>query len=286
MSYSQPPSGPHGQGNGAGPGQHGYDYPQAPRPSSQPGYPPFPPHQSHPQQLAYPPNSASPTPPVPPQAGSSKQKTIGIAVGVLIVVGGIVGGVVLFGGDSDSAERVPDDGKRYKLTAPDNVLGQYKVWGDSAQEQDAVSDEATLLGIGNGKRINNNWSTVDTIDPDSDFDNNKSIVFVGFYGKVDDPGKSVDAYFDIMRRGSRFSELIGSKEKQSPIGFKNGIMKCQYQKSDAEPGQPDTTPVCIWGDHSTVGLVTVVDATKKKLSLKEGARIAADLRNEIRVEIK
>ncbi|MES4902372.1 MULTISPECIES: hypothetical protein [unclassified Streptomyces] len=205
---------------------------------------------------------------------------------MLIVVGAIIGGFALFGGDGDSAETVPDDGKRYKLTAPDTVLRQYKVWGDSAQEQGAASDEATLLGISDGKRINNNWSTIDTTDLNSDFDNNKSIVFVGFYGKVDDPAKSVDAYFDTIRRGSRFSEFIGSMEKQTPIGFKNGIMKCQYQKSDAEPGQPDTTPLCIWGDHSTVGLVTVVDATKKKLSLGEGARIAADLRNEIRVEIK
>ncbi|NUP41043.1 MAG: hypothetical protein HOY76_29510 [Streptomyces sp.] len=263
MSHSQPPPGPYGPNNSAGPGQQGYVHPQAPTPFGQPGYPP-----------------------VPPQVGGAKGKAIGIALGALTAVGAIIGSFALFGGDGDGTETVPDDGKRYKLTAPDAVLGGYKVWGDSAQEQDAASDEAVALGISSGKRIINTWSTVDTTDPDSDFDNNKSIVFIGFYGDVDDPEKSVDAYFDIMRRGSQLSESIGDKEKQSPRGFKNGIMKCQYRKADAEPGQPETTPWCVWGDHSTVGMVTVVDATKEKLSLEGGARIAADLRNEIRVEIK
>ncbi|MDT0542395.1 BRI3 family protein [Streptomyces lonegramiae] len=252
MSHSQPP-----------PEQRGYGYPQAPTPPGWPGYPP-----------------------TPPQAGDTKRKTIGIAVGALIVVGAIAGGFALFGGGGDGSETVPDDGKRYKLTAPDTVLGEYKVWGDSAQGQDRGSDQALLLGVSNGRQVINNWSTLDTTDPDSDFDNNKSIVFVGFYGDVDDPEKAVDAYFDIAQQGSLTSESIGSKEKQSPAGFKHGIMKCQYRKADAEPGQPDTTPLCVWGDHSSVGVVIVVDATKEKLSLEEGARIAADLRNETRVEIK
>lgn len=252
MNHSQPPS-----------EQRGYGYPQAPTPSGWPGYPPS-----------------------PPQVGGNKRKTIGIVVGVLIAVGAIVGGFTLFGGDGDGSETVPDDGKRYKLTAPDTVLGEYKVWGDSAEVQDSASDQALLLGVSNGRRVINTWSTLDTTDPDSDFDNNKSIVFVGFYGDVDDPEKAVDAYFDIAQRGSLLSESIGSKEKQSPAGFKNGIMKCQYRKSDAEPGQPETTPLCVWGDHSTVGVVIVVDATKEKLPLEEGAKIAADLRNEIRSEIK
>lgn len=263
MSHSQPPPQPYGVNNAADPGQQGYAYPQAPTPSGWPGYPP-----------------------APPQVGGTKRKNIGIAVGVLAAVGVIIGSFALFVGDGDGTETVPDDGKRYELTAPATVLGEYKVWGDPAEEQDAASDEAGPLGISNGKRIINTWSTVDTTDPDSDFDNNKSIVFIGFYGDVDDPEKSVDAYFDIVQRGSRLSETIGDKEKQSPRGFKNGIMKCQHRKADAEPGQPEITPLCVWGDHSTVGMVTVVDATKEKLSLEEGARIAADLRNAIRVEIE
>ncbi|MGY0062131.1 hypothetical protein ACWY4P_37295 [Streptomyces sp. LZ34] len=286
MSHSQPPPGPYGQSSGAGPGQQGYEYPQAATPSSQPGYPSFPPHQNHPQQFAYPPASVLPTPPAPPQVGDTKRKNIGIAAGVLIVVGAIVGGLVLFGGDEDDTETVADDGKRYKLTAPDTVLGEYKSWGDAPQEHGLADGEMALLGISNGKSINNNWSTVDVTNPESDFDNAKSIVFTGFYGDVGDPEKSVDAYFDIMGRGAGLSELAGSKETRSPKGFKNGIMKCQYRKADAEPGQPGTTPLCIWGDHSTVAAVIPVDATKEKLSLEEGARIAADLRKELRVEIK
>ncbi|OMI40956.1 hypothetical protein [Streptomyces sparsogenes] len=257
MSHSQPPAGPYGQNP----------------PGSAPPLPPFPP-------------PVPPAPPIPPQVGSSKRKKAGIAIGALIVVGAVVGGFALFGEDGEASDTVVDDGKRYKLTAPDTVLSEYESWGDAPQEHTMAEGETALLGIGDGKRISNEWSTVDMSDPDSDFDNAKSIVFTGFYGSVDDPDKSVDAFFDVMRRSAVLSQPVGDKEKQSPKGFKNGIMKCQYQKSDAEPGQPDTTPLCIWADHSTVASVVVVDATQDKLSLEKGAEIAAGLREEIRVEIK
>ena len=318
MSYNQPPPGPYGQQPpqqpnpyGQPPQQPGYGYP--PQQPQQPGYgyPQQPPGGVPPQgpppggqpQYGYPQQPGQPNPygqpgmpgpPVPPQGGG-KGKTIGLVVGALVVVGAIIGGFFLFsGGDDDGGGDVADDGKKYKLDAPATLLTEYKRMGgggDASSSDNFTPEKQKTIGIANGKSVKGNYSNVELSGDTTEAEaaNAKTIMLMGAYGDVADPEKSVDAFFTFMQQeaaSDEDAELVGSPEKQSPEGFENGVMKCQYMKAkQPEPGEPGQVPMCAWADKSTVAMVVNAHAVQS-VSMDQGAKTAADVRNEARVEIK
>ena len=91
-------------------------------------------------------------------------------------------------------------------------------------------------------------------------------------------------------------KMIGSPEKVSPAGFKDGIMKCQIAQIDntssssSSAGAANTIkmPMCIWDDHSTVAVVTNFGfadlASGNGGSIDDTASVAAKLRNDVRVK--
>lgn len=317
MSYNQP--GPYGgqqpQGQ-PGPygqqppqGQPGYGYPQQP-PQGQPGYGyPQQAPQGVPQQGYGQPQQPGPygqppqqppyggAPGFPPPQGAPKKKT-GLIVASVVVALAVIGGGAYFlvgGGSSD----VADDGP-HKLITPATVIdGEYKKDDSSGSTTGGMSKDdlanAEKWGVKNPKDVNASYQSGSVEDNPLGA---KVLSFAGIYGEIDDPEKAVDAMFSYFKaeaekgEGGEEGELVGSPESFEPEGLDGAVMKCQAAKmklGESEGPSEMNLPVCIWGDHSTVGFVLPVDMAGalggKTASLDDAAKTTAKLRNDVRVKL-
>lgn len=300
--YGQPggQQGPYGQQPPQAAPQPGYGYPQQ-APPQQPGYgypqqapqgvPPQTPPYGQPQapygQQPY------PTVPQPPVSGGGGKK-VGIILGAVAVVAAVaVGAYFVFGGGSGAD--IADDGP-HKLTTPATVLGgEYKKSSSADSNGFSESDieEAEKHGVKNAEDVSAQYQAGDKNNPLSA----QMINFMGVYGEIDDPEAVVDAMFADMRKeaskDSETGELVGSPEAFTPSALDGAVLKCQETKfkGDSSSGGPDqmSVPICIWGDHSTIGVVIYADMASamagKSADLSGAADKAANFRNDVRVKI-
>ncbi|AEM87234.1 hypothetical protein [Streptomyces violaceusniger] len=332
MSYNQP--GPYGQqpqqpgpyGQGGAAGQPGYGYPQQPGPYGQPpqppqqgyGYPGQP--QGQPGPYGQPPNPygqqqpyGQPGMPGPyqpdPGQGGGKKKGLWLAIGAVVVVAAIVGGVLVIQDGDDNGSgggggggKVADDGKRYKLTTPQTVAGDYtkESSGSGGGLTSSDADDFEKFGVTNPEPVSAEYKSGEGMSV-------KKLQLNGVWGEVKDPESVVDGAFakiaqeaekDSSTSSGMKAELVGSPESVSPSGFENAVMKCQNTKftpgegssSSGIPSKGFTIPICMWGDNSTVGYVVVSDAAAalsgNGMSLDDAGEVTAKVRNDARVEIK
>ncbi|MFB7464405.1 hypothetical protein ACFCZ1_13070 [Streptomyces sp. NPDC056224] len=275
-----PPPGPYGQ---PAP-QPGYGYPQ------QPGVPP----QGYPQQ---PPTPAYGYPQQQPPYGGTppKKSKTGVIIAAVVAVAVIAGGGWYFlGGGAGGA--VSADTKGYKLVAPESV-DDFKKDPKYPEKEftDKDKKEAEAAGIKNPAQVGMTYMSGDPKNPLSA----KGLNFQGVYGELADPEKSVDGYFamaklNAAKDGKSDVQLIGSPKAMTPAGFKGAVMKCQEikvtSKDTATKGPKEfTVPVCIWGDYSTLSMVSATDiasilAGKPGYTLEQTADITAKLYNTARVK--
>lgn len=331
MSYNQP--GPYGQqpqqpgpyGQGGAAGQPGYGYPQ--QPPQQPGPYGQPPQSGygHPQAPGQPqnpygqpqqpygqqpygqqpygqPGMPGPYQPGPGQGGGNK-KGLAIGIGAVVVVAAVIGGIMLFAGGDDGGSTVADDGKRYKLTTPQTVAGEYSKQAGSDDSGMSSSDTGDFekFGVENPKGAGAEYKAGSGMSV-------KQLQYKGVWGEVKDPASVVDGAFAKMANeatkdsstdssGGK-AELVGSPEKVSPSGADDAVVKCQNAKFTPGSGASGaggvgskgfTVPICMWGDHSTVGFVIVSDAAAVisggGMSIDQAGDITAKVRKDVRVEI-
>ncbi len=300
--YGQQPPAPGPYGPGAP--QPGYGYPQ------QPGVPPqgYPQQPGHPQQAPQPGYGYPQQPGVPPQApyggmppqqAPKKSKTL-VIVAAVVAVAVIAGGGWYFLKGSGSDGAVAADTKGYKLVAPAAVddFKQDPNYGKSKNEfTETEKKEAEAAGIKNPVQVGMNYQAGDPKNPLSA----KILNFQGVYGELADPEKSVDGYFAMAKMNIAKEdkdteiELIGSPQAMTPAGFKGAVMKCQNFKFKAKKAttkgpQEATLPICIWGDFSTLSVVTATDAAsvlagKAGYTLEQTAELTAKLYNTSRVKV-
>ncbi|MFB7106807.1 hypothetical protein [Streptomyces hydrogenans] len=291
--YGQQP-GPYGQPQG----QPGYGYPQqAPQgvPPQQPyGYP----QQQQPNPYGQQPQYGAPQGPggyVPHPPAPAKSKTPLIIGAVAVVAAIAVGAYFLIGGGGGAS--VANDGP-HKLVAPETVLTEYKKAPDeSKSDEDDFIKDAEKFGVKNPQRANGSYQVKDASNPLA----GKMLMFGGAYGEISDPEKTVDNVFAGMKaemeaeKDKNEGELVGDPKTVTPEGLDGAVMKCQEVKSKTgeESGglgpKEVTMPVCVWGDHSTLGYVMHFNLADmmagKGGTIDEVAAIAAKLRKEVRVKI-
>ncbi|KNB49523.1 DUF3824 domain-containing protein [Streptomyces caatingaensis] len=293
--YGQPPQPPQGgapnpyaQG-AAAPGQPGYGYPPAtpqPGPYGAPpqapyGQPPAPPYGQQPGMPGpYP-------PPVPPRKGGAG-KTVAIVLGALVLVGAIVGGAVVFlgkGKDGGGSGTVADDGKKYKLTTPETVAGEYQKDAAAPAATTKESVDAKLRSyVDNMEKVSASYKVGAGM---------KQLKFSGVYGEIKDPEGLVDAWFAQAKENSEKQpgkgRLEGSPQKVSPGGLDDAVMKCQVAKTNFGTKTMDV-PLCVWADHSTAATVVPVDGAalmgSQGMSIDDAATLTAKVRHDVRVEVK
>lgn len=306
MSYNQP--GPYGQ-QPQQPGPYGQQPPPPPGPYGQPAQPgpygqPAPPQPGYgyPQQPGVPPQGYPQQPQTPaygypqqaPYGGQPPKKSkAGVIIGVVVAVAVIAGGGwYLLGGGS----AVSDDTKGYKLAAPDAVDdfkkdAKYK----EADFTDEDKKEAEAAGVKNPTQVGMDYLAGDPKNPLTA----KGLKFSGLYGEIADPEKAVDGYFakarmDAAKDGKSEVQLLGSPKTMSPANFKGAVMKCQDIKftskdTSAKGPKEATLPFCVWGDYSTIAMVSASDvasilASKPGYTQEQAAELAAKLYNTARVK--
>ncbi|CAO0828950.1 hypothetical protein SMICM17S_11761 [Streptomyces microflavus] len=102
---------------------------------------------------------------------------------------------------------------------------------------------------------------------------------------------------DVEGSNGNKVSLVGSPKDVKPAGFDGALMRCQdiktiNEKADGTLAKGPTeviTPVCIWADYSTVGMVVAVDVggalTGKGIPQDDVAALAAKLYNTSRTKI-
>ncbi|MGW3132819.1 hypothetical protein [Streptomyces sp. NPDC001123] len=320
--YGGPPQqpGPYGQQPGpyGGPPQApqpGYGYPQQAPPAAPPqpgpyGQPPQPPQPGYgypaqgvpPQDNPYgqqqppygqPPYGQQPySVPQPPAPGGGKKKT-GLIIGAVAVVAAVaVGAYFLL---AQGGGGLTDDGP-HKLTAPASILSaKYKRVGDSSEQKASSSDAKDLAksGVTDATSVTAIYSTIDleSLDTSNPADVAKAetaenVTLFGVYGTVKDPQAALDATFANMKKEGASGDsvqLVGDAQSVSPAGLDGAVMKCQQAKGKNQlTGKAQTAYLCIWADYSTIGMVEPTAAVKT-YGLDDSAKIAADVRGEVRV---
>ncbi|CAL9461717.1 hypothetical protein SUDANB15_02633 [Streptomyces sp. enrichment culture] len=288
--YGQPPQAPQpGYGypqQAPPPGQPGYGYPQQP---GQPGVPPQqPPYGQAPYGM----------PPQPPAPGGGGGKKAGIVVGAVAVVAAIGVGAYFVLGGGGGAGGLEDDGP-HKLSAPEKVLDEYTRVGEGGEDSSSSTvEDLAEGGIKNGKSVGASYSTADfgdydpqdpsTLPDQAELLQAKGVTFFGAYGEIEDPEAAVDKIFASLKKetgkGSGdglMSELVGEPE---PVDLDGAVMKCQSGKGTNDLTQkPTTNWFCVWGDYSTIAVVSPGDNTKD-ITKDAAADITTKLREQVRVE--
>ncbi|SEG86495.1 hypothetical protein SAMN05216223_117108 [Actinacidiphila yanglinensis] len=330
MSYNEPPPNPYGnqpQGGGYGqpqpgpPQQGGYGQPPQQggygQPQAQPGYgypqqapPPTPPYGGQaPQQPAYgqqpgygqqPPYGQIPQQPgygypQPPQGGNGKRN--GLIIGIVVAVIAVGAGVYFAtSGGSGNSSSLHDDGKKYTLTTPDTVAGEYQknddFSDDSAFEDDNIT-KLEALGVSSPKQAGAGYLK-------GDESSGNVLDFGGVHGTVKDPAKALDGTFEMLDKGTQEDaekgtkvEVVGSPQTVHPTGMKtDALMKCQrVNETEVDSGQTITihTTVCVWADYSTVGYIIPIDLASAisgggtAPALNDAANLTAKVRNDVEV---
>ncbi|MFC0597531.1 hypothetical protein ACFFHI_03940 [Streptomyces palmae] len=294
-----PPQQPGPYGQGGAPGQPGYGYPQPsqpgqPNPYAQPTQPGQPGPYGAPQQPG--PYGQPPQPPQPPSGGMSKNTKIALAIGAVVVVGAIVGGIVVaVGGDSDKNDKAGPaptgsaspgtDGpssappttqppttppQSYKLTTPQTVLSVYKLDKDSGSTENLSEADKQSIGIsGPATGVSGEYTATST----------KKLQIFGAYGQLQNPEQSLDSFFSEFTKGASESDakMIGTPTEQHPNGMDDGMIKCQVMQHESGA----SAPICVWSDESTVVAVSFFEQPAQ--GMPQAAQAAADLRKEVRV---
>ncbi|NGO68723.1 hypothetical protein [Streptomyces boncukensis] len=203
----------------------------------------------------------------------STAKRVGIIVGVLVVVvGGVVGGLLGAGAFSGG-----DDDARYRLTGPGKVAGEYTRKGEA---KEGTSGRVFTEGKGSGKEIPGLKADGDVTARYAS-GSTRQLQLGGAYGEVDDPGASAEWLLKEMRgQFSSIGEPQGDPEEFTPSGFDGDVLKCQAYAIETVRMR-----VCVWGDSSTVGAVSLAETSEKaKATLAEAAELTAKVRSDARVK--
>ncbi|MDL5201584.1 hypothetical protein [Streptomyces sp. ALI-76-A] len=294
--YGQQPQAPqpgYGYPQQAPPAQPGYGYPQQPGQGAPPQTPPY--GQQAPYGQQQPPYGQAPYgAPQPPAPGGGKKKT-GLVIGAVAVVAAIaVGAYFVIGGGGGSSD-VADDGP-HKLTTPATVLnGEYKKAEDADSggfDKDDIKD-AEKHGVKNAKDVNAGYQSGSEENPFA----MKMVNFMGVYGDIEDPEAVVDGMFTEMKKSASEDgegEAVGSPKAFTPSGLEGAVLKCQETKVKGDSSAGSTgpsevsVPVCIWGDHSTLGVIIPLDLADamagKAADLSGAADLTAKVRKDVRVK--
>ncbi|MFJ4961210.1 hypothetical protein ACIP6P_01905 [Streptomyces sp. NPDC088729] len=322
--YGQQP-GPYGapppQPQGPPQGQPGYGYPQQPPqgvPQQQPGpygsppqggpgygYPPAQQPGPYGQQPPNPPYGGpagyGQQPPYPP-APQPKKRTgliIGVAVAALAV---LAGGTYLLTSGSAGDSDVADSTRGYQLTPAASVDDYRKESAGSIAPGPLTGTEkaeAEAAGVTNPRQAGAQYKSGSQDNPLAQ----KMLMLQGYWGEVADPAEVIDNSFSDAEKkmgegagGSKVS-LVGSPKDVEPAGLDGALMRCQdlrtvNDKADGTPANGPReviTPVCIWADYSTVGIVVAVDVGSalngKGMPQADVAALAAKLYSTSRTKL-
>lgn len=213
-------------------------------------------------------------PPIPPRRKAGKVwGIIGAVAGVLVIGTLASAGAFRGGGGSSGGSGGAASGPRYRITVPQTLAGgEYKLAKDISQQagSSVPQEGANEHDI---KAAGGQYSS-----------GTKSLVMLGLYGTIDDPGTTVDHTIHGMTSDGKTEVAVPEKEF-TPSGGGDSLT-CGVDVR-TEMGQKVTLPFCVWADSSTSGNVAETDAAHlakdpQSIDLQAFADKASKIRGEVR----
>ncbi|MFJ2026210.1 hypothetical protein ACIODW_20730 [Streptomyces sp. NPDC087897] len=270
-----PPQGPYGPPNP----QHPYGPPTAapgPVPHQQPyGYPQPPP--APPQQGPWggpdPQGGGTwPSPGARPPRRRRAGLIVGIALGAMVVAGGIVFGVARF---ADRGSDLVYPKAEYRLVVQKQLLdGEFTLGDDLSETEGKEIEETPDVSVRDAEAVVAHYVSTD----------GGALILSGMYGRLASP--------DFMRgtimegaAGTEGGKVVVPPKEFRPRGY-DIVVECQVVQSD-QLGTLANVPMCAWADDNTAALVALVrtrDVAKdaKSIDLAAAAEETAEVREEAR----
>ncbi|MFE3380832.1 hypothetical protein [Streptomyces anulatus] len=262
--YGAPPAAP-----GAVP-QQPYGYPQQPPPQQggwgQPGIP-----------GGGGPGSGGGWPPVGPQPPRRKRTglIVGIAVGAVVVAGGIVFGVTQL---ADKGTDLAYPKAEYELLVQQKLLdGEFSLGQDLSETEGKEIEDTPDPSIRDGEAVVAHYTSA----------KGGALVLSGMYGRLASPdfmrGKIMEGAAEADG-----AKLVVPAKKFTPEGY--GVtIECQVVQSN-EGGGVANIPMCAWGDDNTAAMIAVIRPESvlkdaKSIDLAAVAAETAKVREEARKPI-
>lgn len=282
----QPPQGPYGAPQGQyGAPQSPYGSPPQPQqnPYAQqpvPGQPPYG-YPQAPQTWGGPGPGAPGFPGMPPPRRNRTGLIVGIAVGAVVVAGGIAFGVSRLvdgagGGGLSSVGEFPE--AEYRLTVPKKLLdGEYTLLKDSSSTEGREIEKIYDPSIRDPKAVVTQYTS----------GSGGTLVISGMWGRIKGPAFTRDKILEGATQNKGMTIAVPARDF-TPEGY--GItVSCQVVRSK-EGAVSSTLPMCAWGDDNTASFVAVVTAEialqdPQEVDLEKAALDTAKVRAESRKPI-
>lgn len=267
----QPPQGPYGPpqpqqgpyGPPPQPQQNPYAQQQAPGP--QPfGYPQGPPPFGFPQG--------------PPPRKSRTGLIVGIAVGALVVAGGVAFGVSRLADAGASAVSGEFPAAEYRLTVPKKLLDdEYTLFKDSSSTEGREIEETYDPSIRDAKAVVTQYNS----------SAGGTLVISGLWGRIKGPEFTRDKILEGATQTKGMTIAVPAREF-TPDGYAVTI-SCQVVRAK-DGAITSTIPMCAWGDDNTASFVAVVTPetalqAPERVDLEKAALDTARVRAESRKPI-
>ncbi|WP_435177104.1 hypothetical protein [Actinacidiphila sp. bgisy145] len=229
------------------------------------------------------------------QPGRRGGVVIGGVVAAVVVVAAGVGVFVAHHGSSGSSG-LHDDGKKYVLTTPETVAGDYtktSVGSPVARLDQAGTAKLAALGVTEPTSTSQMYVKGNVAD-------GVYLNFSGVSGTVADPAKALDGAFALLEDGGRpdrsgttlKAATAGGPQSVHPAGMApDALMKCQkFVETVSQDNQkvPSKTTVCVWADYSTLAYLFPLDPTAtlngtETASVADAAALTAKVRKDVEV---
>ncbi|MFJ8665126.1 hypothetical protein [Streptomyces sp. NPDC093600] len=251
------------------PGVYGVPQGHPPQGRAPQGVPPQYPGPGGPGVWGQPPIGQWPPPPKKKRTGL----VVGIALGALVVVGGLgyaaltlLDGIGVTGSFPEATHR---------LVVPKTLLdGEYKLVTDASATEGKEVEDTYDPSVKDARAAIAEYSGKE----------NAVLVVSGFHGRLKDPEGTRDAI--LKGAVDKQSTLVVPPKDFTPAGHDGLVVTCQVTTSKDATGTA-TLPMCAWGDDNTASFVAVVTtesavADPKTVDLAGIARTTAEVRAEMR----
>lgn len=276
------------------PGQQPQPYGQQPQPYGQP-------------QQAGPYGQPQAYPAPPPPQGNGNRKKLAIAIGALVAVGVVLGGVLIAvnSGDDGKDERADD---KPTVTTPatggtpsaeespsespssspsGGTAGTYKLILPESLENGAYTKGQDLTDTLESQVPSDGYNMHDIKGVGAQYASaagTKQLVYTGYTGRIDDPDQAVSDFMDGTQEAEG-TEVGVEKKEIRPAGTGEPMTCSVLMKTQA--GQKFPVPTCAWADETTLGAVLFVDAAAsgspaESVDLDAFAKRVDTIRDEVR----
>ncbi|MFI1185092.1 hypothetical protein [Streptomyces californicus] len=211
----------------------------------------------------------------PPQNPPRRKRTgliVGIALGALVVAGGIAFGVAQL---ADKGSDLVYPKAEHRLVVQKQLLdGEFTLGDDLSKTEGKEIEETPDVSIRDAEAVVAHYTS----------DEGGALILSGMYGRLASPGLMRGTIMEGAADAEDGKLVVPPKEFK-PRGY-DIVIECQVVQSK-EAGVVANIPMCAWADDNTAAMIALIradDVTKdaKSLDLAAAAEETAKVRKEAR----